>query len=340
MPKAQLHLHLDGAASYAAVAALAPGTSLADYRRDFVAPAKCTNLVDFLTRPPRIVALMQDARGLRLIVDDLFDQLLRDGTIYVEIRFAPHLHLEGCLGPREVVDIVERATDAAVAATGVEARIILCTLRHFTAEQSLETAELVRDFRGSRVVALDIAGDEAGFPLDAHRPAFHLAESEGLFRTAHAGEASGAASVWETLDALRPNRVGHGVRSVEDPALVEHLRAERIHLEVCPTCNVQIGVFERYGDHPIDELFRAGVHLSVNTDAPTIADVTLSLEYERLREAFGWTDTELLACTRNAIEAAFVDELTRARLLARLTASPGSSSSPPAAPAPSLPPRP
>ena len=104
--------------------------------------------------------------------------------------------------------------------TGIEARLILCTLRHFSESQSMETAKLVEDFRDSRVAALDIAGDEAGFPLAPHIPAFRYAAGRGLFRTAHAGEALGPESVWETLEHLAPTRIGHGTRSIEDPALV------------------------------------------------------------------------------------------------------------------------
>jgi adenosine deaminase len=317
-PKAELHLHLDCNASYAAVKALSPTTTLAEYRRDFIAPAKCANLADFLLRPLKIVALMQDELGLRLIVDDVFDQLARDGVIYAELRFAPFLHTDRGMRPEEVVAIVERATADAVAATGIEARLILCTLRHFTAEQSLRTAQLVAEFRGSLVTALDIAGDEAGFPLDAHEAAFRYAAEHGLRRTAHAGEGAGADSVREVLARLRPERIGHGVRAIEDAAVVEQLRDARIHLEVCPSSNVQTDVVPTYGDHPVDRLLRAGIHLSINTDARTVTDVSLMREHERLRAAFGWTAAELRRCTRNALEAAFVDDATRDRLLARL----------------------
>jgi adenosine deaminase len=300
------------------VKALAPGTTLAEYRRDFIAPAKCANLADYLRRPLRIVALMQDKRGLRLMVEDVFDQLSRDGVIYAELRFAPYLHVDGGLRPEEVIGIVERATAEAIAATGIEARLILCTVRHFSREQSLHTAELAVEFRGSLVTALDIAGDEAGFPLDAHEPAFRYAEERGLHRTAHAGEGAGADSVREALRRLRPARIGHGVRAAEDEQLVAHLRANRIHLEVCPSSNIRTAMYETYADHPVDRLFRDGIHLSISTDARTVTDVSLMREHERLRAAFGWTDSELRRCNRNALEAAFVDEDTRARLLARL----------------------
>jgi adenosine deaminase len=321
--KVELHLHLDCAASYAAVLALAPDTTFAEYRRDFVGPAKCANLADFLTRPPRIVALMQNERGLRVVIEDLFDQLARDAVAYAEIRFAPYLHTEAGMRVEHVVAEVERRTAAAAAAVDIEARLILCTLRHFSAAQSMRTAELVREFRGSLVAGLDIAGDEAGFPLNEHEAAFHYAMEHGLARTAHAGESSGPASVWETLRRLQPTRLGHGVRSIEDPTLVQHLREKGIHLEICPSSNVLVNVVDRYEDHPVDRLYRAGVPLSINTDARTMIDVTLSVEYERLRRAFGWQGMDFLRCNQAALSAAFAPEEVKKRVAERLFAESG-----------------
>jgi adenosine deaminase len=316
--KIELHLHLDCAVSYAAVAALVPGTTLAEYRRDFVVPAKCTDLADFLTRPPRVVALMQDARGLRIVTEDLFDQLVRDNVAYAEVRFAPYLHTERGLSVEQVVVEVERAAAAASAATGVETRLILCTLRHFTAAQSLRTAELVREFQGTLVVALDIAGDEAGFSLDAHEAAFRYAKEHGLARTAHAGESMGAASVWDALRRLEPTRIGHGVRSIEDEGLVRHLAEHGIHLEVCPSSNVMTSVVPTFRDHPIDRLYRAGVPLGISTDLRMMDGITLSAEYERLRGAFGWQDEDFQRCNRSALAAAFAPAEVKARVAARL----------------------
>jgi adenosine deaminase len=318
LPKIELHLHLDCAASHAAVARLRPEITIEQYRADFIAPAKCTNLVDFLLRPPRIVALMQDRRGLETIVEDLFDQLARDGVVYAEVRFAPHLHTEAGLDPAEVVEIVNAAVERASAESGVAARLILCTLRHYDAATSLQTVELVERFRGSRVVALDIAGDEAGYPLDAHEAAFRFAEEHDLRRTAHAGEAAGAASVWETLRRLRPERIGHGARSIEDPDLVEHLIAAGIHLEVCPSSNVQTNLCDTYAEHPIDALYRQGVSLGVNTDGRAITDITLEREYERLRATFGWTDDDLMRCNMAALEASFAPPDLRTQLRSRI----------------------
>ena len=317
-PKVELHLHLDCSLSYDVVSTLDATISRPQYDAEFIAPPQCSSLADFLTRAPRGFQLMQTESALRLVTEDLFQQLAADGVIYAEIRFAPLLHLLQGLSPEAVVTAVDRATEACIATTGIEARLILCTLRHYTAEQSLLTAQLVHHFRGSRVVALDIAGDEAGYPVDAHIPAFRYALDHGLHRTAHAGEARGADSVWEVLRAFQPTRIGHGVRSVEDTALLAHLRRECIHLEVCPSSNVQTNTVTHYGAHPVDTLYRAGVPLSISTDTRTITNVTLEQEYARLREEFAWTTADLTACNREALRAAFLDDATRARILEAL----------------------
>jgi adenosine deaminase len=255
---------------------------------------------------------MQTEDSLRLVTEDVFRQLVEDGVIYAEMRFAPLLHTEQGLSPERVVEVVERSVDGLIRETGMQAGLILCTLRHFTEAQSMLTAKLVDDFRGSRVVALDIAGDEAGFPLDAHVGAYRFSRDHGLFRTAHAGEGLGPESVWETLRLLKPQRIGHGTRSIEDPKLVEHLRRERIHLELCPTSNVQIiPSIGSLKEHPIDRLYRAGVSLNVNSDSRMLTPTNLNREYESLQRVFDWNEQEFLNTNLMGVDAAFMDDVTK-----------------------------
>jgi adenosine deaminase len=315
LPKIELHLHLDCSLSYRAVSALAPSVTREEYQRDYIAPARCSNLADFLSRAPKGFQLMQTEDSLRLVTEDLFQQLLEDGVIYAEIRFAPLLHTDQDLSPDRVVAAVERSVERLIRETGVQAGLILCTLRHFTETQSLRTAKLVEEFRGSRVVALDLAGDEAGFPLDAHIGAYRHAREHGLSRTAHAGEALGPASVWETLRQLDPQRIGHGTRSIEDPKLVEHLRKEHIHLEICPSANVQIiPSIENMEEHPIDRLYRAGVSLNVNSDSRMLTPTTLTQEYESLQRVFHWSEQDLLRTNLMGVDAAFADDGVKQQL--------------------------
>ena len=261
---------------------------------------------------------MQTEEHLRLVTLDLFEQLRRDNVLYAEMRFAPLLHTERGLSPRQVVASVEAATAQAVRSTGIEARLILCTLRYYSATQSLETVHLVEDFRGTYVAGFDIAADKPGNVIDAHTAAFQYARDKGIPFTAHAGESRGLDNVWETLQHFAPSRLGHGVCSIEDPALLEHLRQQQIHLEMCPTCNVQTNCCDTYADHPIDRYYRAGIPVSVNTDGRTLVGVTLNQEYEKLHQTFGWDTQDFYQCNRNALKAAFLPDDVRNKLLARL----------------------
>jgi len=323
LAKIELHLHLDCSLSYHTVSALDPSITLDKYRHEFVAPVRCA-LPEFLARSRRGVALLQTRDALRLVTEDVVQQLKTDGVIYAELRFAPLLHLERGLTPEQVVEAVDSTAERLIGETGLEVRLILCTLRHFTEQQSTQTVKLVERFRGSRVVALDLAGDEAGFPLDAHIGAFRYARDHGLYYTAHAGEGAGPQSVWEVLRLLGTSRIGHGTRSGEDPELVEHLQRERIHLEMCPSANVQIiPSIVSWEKHPIDRLYRAGVALNVNTDTRMMTPTTLTREYEALLQTFGWGAPELLSTNLMAVDAAFIDENLKQRLKKQLHESYG-----------------
>ncbi|MEL7834193.1 adenosine deaminase [Fodinibius sp. Rm-B-1B1-1] len=315
LPKVELHLHLDCSLSFDVVQQLNSKISREEYRSRFVAPDKCRDLADYIRRSENAVSLMQDEESLRLVVGDLFNQLEADNIIYVEIRFAPLLHIQEDLTAEQVVNTVNEAVEEQVETTGIEGGIILCTLRHYSEEQSMRTVQLVEEFAdSSRVVGFDIAADEAGFPIDEHVSAFEYANAKGLNCTAHAGEACGAESVWETLEQFKPSRIGHGVRSVEDPELMEYLNEHDIHLEVCPTSNVQTNVFETIEDHSINTLSNNGISLSVNTDTRTISDVTLDSEYQLLEQVFDWDKERFLDANLEAIDHAFTNEPTKEKL--------------------------
>lgn len=319
LPKVELHLHLDCSLSYEVVKKIDPSITQSAYNNEFIAPTKCENLVDFLKRAVKGYQLMQTKEQLTWVVKDVFKQLKADNTLYAEIRFAPFLHTEKGLTPYEVVQTVEAATANAVKETGVEARLILCTLRHYTEVQSMATVKLVEQFKGTYVAAFDIAGDEAGCPITNHVAAFNYAREKGLHITAHAGEAAGPESVWETLEYFKPSRIGHGARSAEDEKLVKHLRETKIHLEICPSCNVQTSMYNEYKDHPVDKLKKEGVSLNINTDCRTIVNVSMSTEYQRMQQTFGWTKQDFFECNLNALKAAFIQNEIKENLIKQLT---------------------
>ncbi|MEL6253446.1 MAG: adenosine deaminase [Bacteroidota bacterium] len=308
LPKVELHLHLDCSLSYEVVKKFRPETTYEEYEASFIAPPKCTDLADYISRAISGVELMQSEEQLRLVTLDLLDQLKADKVIYAEIRFAPLLHTQEGLGADEVVQIVNDAIGEGIEKTGVKAGLILCTLRHFSEKDGMKTVGLVDKFRGTKVVGFDLAADEAGFPIDNHIKAFQYAKEKGINCTAHAGEAKGAESVWETLENFHPLRIGHGVRSVEDEKLLTYLKEKNIHLEVCPTSNVQTDVFPAIQNHSCNQIYNTGISMSINTDARSISDVSLADEYQTLENTFGWEKTHFLKCNLEAIQHAFISE--------------------------------
>ncbi len=315
LPKIELHVHLDTSLSYQNVVGLDPAISQDAYQMHYVAPDKCHDLSHFLDYTEPALRLLQTAENLDKALRQLIRELSLDHIIYAEIRFAPILHTRAGLLPEQVAKVACQAIDAGFVETGVQCRLLFSTLRHFSLSESMATVRLAHDWRTKGVVGVDLAGDEASYTLVNHIPAFHLANELNLPVTAHAGEASGAESVLEVLDKLLPRRIGHGVRSAEDPELVALLARKIIHLEICPSSNLQTGVFQTIQDHTVDLLYRAGVSLSLNTDGRGLTATTLTLEYALISEVFSWSKIDFLRTNRMALEAAFCDLSTKDQLL-------------------------
>ena len=315
LPKIELHLHLDNSLSFDVAKQLRPDISETEYKQNFIAPEKCKDLADCLKNTSSVKDLMQTEEALREVVKDLFVQLQRDNVIYAELRFAPLNHLKKGLLPEEVVEIVAESVKESIHSTGINAGIILCALRRFNEEQSLQTIRLVETYiKHTNVVGFDMASDEAGYPIDCHKKAFEHAIKNDIPRTAHAGEAKGAESVWETIKYFKPQRIGHGVRSIEDEKLIEFIVKNRIHLEICPTANIVTNVFEKYSDHPIDFLYNCGVSVGVNSDARTLLNVSLTDEYMKLAKVFDWKKDHFYNCNKNSLEHAFISNSEKEEL--------------------------
>ena len=315
--KVELHLHLDCSLSYEVVKKIKPEISRNQYLTDFVGTS-CSCLKDYIKCADNAVAIMQTKQELEYVTIDLFEQLKRDNVVYAEIRFAPLLHLDKGLSAHQVVKIISDITYKESKKNGIEAGLILCTLRHFTKKQSIETVDLVRAFNKVNVVGFDIAADEAGYPLDNHIDAFKFANKNNIQCTAHAGEASGCNSVLETLDELRPQRIGHGVRSIENSILVSRLKKEKIHLEICLTSNMVTKVYENFSDHPIDKFYENDLSISVNTDGRSISDTNLNKEYSLLSKHFKWNKSHFLKCNLNAIKASFASLKVKNKIISLL----------------------
>lgn len=312
-PKVELHLHIDCSLSFNFVSKVLPEISREEYERVYNTPVDCCSLNDYLACAKAAIALMQTREQIFDATLDVIHQLEQDHVIYGELRFAPLQHLENGLTPEEVV---EASIDAVKSYQGpVKVNLILCTLRHFTREQSDLTADLVIKYHQQGVVALDLAADEVGFNLENHAAAFEKVRQHKIPCTAHAGEARGAESVIETLSLLQTKRIGHGIRSVEDPALMERLKSDRIHLEICPTSNHITQVYPKGENYPIEKLKEAKVSFGINTDGRAISNVTLADEYAWLVQNKAWTIDDMFQANVDALNAAFISNEERSAMM-------------------------
>lgn len=317
LPKAELHLHLEGAAPPAFIRGLAKEKSIDlskifDERGGYV----YRDFWHFLSVYEAACTTLQTPEDFRRLVLAVLEDRARDGVVYAETFISPDFCGGGDLVAwREYLLAMTEAAAEAERTMGITLRGIVTVIRHFGPEKSHATALCAADTVGDFLTGFGIAGDEkAGHPKD-FTWAFDCAREAGLRLTAHAGEWGGAQSVRDALDHLRVERIGHGVQAIDDLALVDRLAEHGITLEVCPGSNVTLGVYPSFVQHPIDRLREREVKVTISTDDPPFFHTTLVKEYEALAQAFGWTEADFRAINTDAMRAAFCDDATRARIL-------------------------
>ncbi|MGO9784677.1 MAG: adenosine deaminase [Streptosporangiaceae bacterium] len=328
VPKVLLHDHLDGGLRPQTVLELAretgyhdlPGDNTEDLTKRLTEGAHRGHLEIYLDAFRHTVAVMQTADALRRVAAECAEDLADDGVVYAEVRFAPELHTERGLSLEEVVEAVldgfaRGRASAARAGRGITVYALLTAMR--TAARSLEIAELAVRYRDRGVVGFDIAGAESGWPPSRHLDAFQYIKRENFHITIHAGEAFGLPSIWEAVQFCGAERLGHGVRLVDDikadpdgtaslGRLASYVRDRRIALEMSPTSNIQTGVAASIAEHPIGLLRDLSFRITVNTDNRLMSGVTLSSELHALTEAFGYGLADLQWLTINAMKSAFL----------------------------------
>jgi adenosine deaminase len=327
-PKVLLHDHLDGGLRPGTVVDLAreqgyeglPTTDPAALASWFVEACSSGSLERYLETFAHTVGVMQTADALRRVASECAQDLAADGVVYAEVRFAPELHVDDGLGLDEVVLAVQygfREGERLAAEAGRSIRVgtLLTAMRH--AARSREIAELVVRYREAGVVGFDIAGAEAGFPPTRHLDAFEYLRRENEHFTIHAGEGFGLPSIWEALQWCGADRLGHGVRIIDDVdvasdgtvtlgRLASYVRDKRIPLELCPSSNLQTGAAASMAEHPIGLLTALKFRVTVNTDNRLMSGTSMSRELMLLCEAFGYGPRELQWFTVNAMKSAFI----------------------------------
>jgi adenosine deaminase len=264
-----------------------------------VAPEDCPSQAAYIAYFEDAIAVLQTTAALERAAFELGVDSAAENIEYLEVRWAPRLHLRRGLSVPEVIRAVLAGLDAAP----LQAVAIVCAMRHHPVEENIELAREAGKFAGRGVVGFDLAGDEVRFAAARQRPAFEAARAAGLRLTCHAGEAGEPSHVEEALD-LGVERIAHGVRGARDPRIVERIRSEGVVLDLCPTANWKCKAVPTLADHPLPRLVRAGVRCTISTDSRTVAATTLSHEFE-LMAGLGMTEEELRSCNETAYATKF-----------------------------------
>ena len=321
LPKAELHVHLDGSLRPSTMAELALDrrVDLPSYDPEGLARhmlvTDAHSLEEYLARFVLSLAVMQDAEALERIAYELVEDHARENVRYLEIRFCPALNTRDGLTPQQVLDAVLTGVGRGEGDFGVRTRVIVCALRTLEPMISVEMAALALSYRDRGVVAFDLAGAEAGNPVVDHLEAFRLVQEAGLPCTVHAGEGFGPGSIRQALQLAGARRIGHGTRLHEDPELEAVVRRDGIPLEVCLTSNVQTGVAATYAAHPLPRYLSEGIPVALCTDNRLMSGVTLADEYRHARDHLGCSTEELIRMARTGFQVAFLEPWEREILL-------------------------
>lgn len=318
LKKVELHCHLEGAAPPALTIAQARkyGVDTDTFLQDGV--YLWNDFSEFLLAYDKVADVYRSEEDYALLTETYLQELADIGTIYSELIVSPDHGDRIGLGADNYISGVSAGIRAAKAKTGIEARLIVTGERHFGPERVVKAAEYAAKSGNPLITGFNMAGEERMGRVADYARAFDIAREAGLGLTIHAGEVCGAFSVSDAIDLVKPARIGHGVRAIEDGDLVRRLADLGTVLEVCPGSNIALNVFPDFEAHPLRRLKEAGVRVTINSDDPPFFRTSLAREYALASSAFGFTDAEIDGMTRTALQAAFVDEATRARLIARI----------------------
>jgi len=321
LPKAELHVHLDGSLRPSTMLELASecGVTLPASEplglANVMRVADSRGLVAYLEKFAITLSLMQTPGALERTAYELAEDSAKENIRYLEVRYSPVLHTEKGMSLEEAVAAPSRGLARAEADFGIRTGLIICGIRSFDPSVSLRLAELAVDCRDQGVVAFDLAGAEAGNPAREHRDAFQYAAKHNLGLTIHAGEGDGARSIAQAIHECHARRIGHGTRLLEDPALEAFVNDFRIPLEVCLTSNVQTRVASTFPEHPFRRYFDAGLVVTLNTDNRLFSGTTLTDEYWLAHQHLGFGWEELTEVSLLGFQAAFLPYEAKVNLL-------------------------
>lgn len=312
MKKVELHLHLDGSIRPSTISEIL-NINLEEAKKLSTIETKCASLKEYLTKFDIPLKIMQTKENLERVAFELAQDLQKDDVIYAEIHFAPNKHLKSGLTLDEVVTAILKG----LSQVPIKTNLILCMMRGDSYEQNLKVIKLAKKYLNHGVVAIDLAGSEASYPVNLYQELFEIAQKENIPFTIHAGEADGPLSVINAIN-LGAKRIGHGVRAIESEKALKLIKEKNITLEVCPKSNLDTNMYEKLSNHPIKKLYDMGLLVTINTDNRTVSNTNLTKSYQDLQEVFSFTKQDFLKMNENALQSAFLNQAEIEELLALL----------------------
>ncbi|MGM0574318.1 MAG: adenosine deaminase [Myxococcota bacterium] len=325
LPKTDLHVHLDGSMRLRTILELAEerGVELPADTEDGLARAihmgeVCRDLTDYLTAFDITTAVLQDEEALHRAAYELAEDAAAENVRYMEVRYGPILHTRKGMALTRVLESVLEGLSDARRDHGIESNVIVCGIRHIEPAQSIRLAELAVAYKNKGVCGFDLAGAEYDYPPKAHREAFYLVRNNNLSSTIHAGEAYGPESVHQAIHVCGAHRIGHGTRLREDGDLLNYVNDHRIPLEVCLTSNVQTRSVRDFDSHPLKFYYDFGVRVTLNTDNRLVTDTSVTDEYVRAVETFGFDALDVKQLLINGFKSSFLPFHARQAVLRRV----------------------
>ncbi len=322
LPKTDLHCHLDGSLRVDSVLDMARGHGVtlpvmepAALKKMLVMDENCRSLVDYLKAFDITLQVLQWEDCLERAAYELAIDAYKENVVYLEVRYAPCLHLREGLTLQQVNDAVIRGLKQAESETKIKTGVIICGIRMMPPAESLRLAELSVEYKGKGVVGFDLAGAEANFPAKHHREAYYLVLDNNINCTCHAGEAFGPESISQALHYCGAHRIGHGTRLKENHDLLDYVNDHRIPLEICPTSNVQTCAVESMETHPLRFYYDYGLRVTVNTDNRLISDTTSSRELLVAAQAFGFALPDIKNLIIHGVKSSFLGFSDKVKLL-------------------------
>lgn len=314
LPKVELHCHLDGSLPIGIIRELLNRNVKED---ELQVREDCRNLAEYLEKFDLPLTCMQTETGLRRASKAFLMSLRQDNVQYIEVRFAPLFSINENLDCTRVIQSVLEGLEEAKQECGIYYNVIACAMRHHTDEENLQMMKAAREFLGEGICAVDLAGNEAAFPMENFRELFKEAKKLGLPFTIHAGECGRVENVIEAVEC-GASRIGHGIALRRHTSAMSMCKEKGIGIEMCPISNLQTKAVESKAEYPMREFLDAGLCVTINTDNRTVSNSSILKEMEFVQDNYGITDTELIKVTENAIKSAFAKDAIKSELLKRL----------------------